>query len=212
MLDPQKKRVIIIGIVILSIVSIVSIVYFLVTPKLPIGQQSDKTVIIDNYADYTKYISSKSFGSLGNYLYRFIHEPDKGVYHAEIVKDSYSYASDSWFSTFNVKVKDSDISWAVSLQTLEDGSINGDINIQCLTGGSACLSLSEVTNTSRALQDYLPISTSDYIIAYKKDNYDALSIVYYDQDDTGKTKALEKIKSLGFKPEDYPIEYFYGGR
>jgi hypothetical protein len=48
-------------------------------------------------------------------------------------------------------------------------------------------------------------------MAYQK-NISNISVVYYDQQGTGKEKALEKIKSLGFKPEDYKIEYFYGGR
>lgn len=204
-----KKAVIVSGIIFL--IGFIAVVIYLLLPKPPSTQNSDKTVIIDNYADYTERISSDSFGMLGNYLYRFIDKPEKGVYHGEIVEGSYTYASDSWFSKFIVKLKDSDVSWKVTLQTIKNGDINGDINIECVSG-NACLSVSETVNSTRVLQDLLPITTNDYIISYQSDNYDAISIVYYDQKGIGKAKALEKIKSLGFKPEDYKIEYFYGGR
>lgn len=209
-MDIRAKRILIIfGVIFIA--GCIALVFYLLSPKLPSTQQSDKTVIIDNYSDYTDHISSDSFGMLGNFLYRFIDKPDKGVYHATIVDGTYTYASDSWFSKFTVKLKESDISWDITLQTLKNGEINGDINVVC-SGGSACLSLSDTMNSSRVLQDLLPITTDDYVISYQTNNYETLSIVYYDQKGVGKTKALEKIKSLGFKPEDYKIEYFYGGR
>lgn len=210
-MNTRAKRILIITAVIFIIGSIASIVYFLVTPRLPSTQDSNKTVIIDNYSHYTSYISSDSFGTLGNYLYRFIQKPSQSVYHAAIVDGSYTYSSDSWFSNFIVKLKDSDVSWKVSMQTLKNGDINGDISIVCNSGGATCLSLSDTLNSTTALQDLLPISTPDYIIATQKNDYNGLSIIYYDQAGAGKTKALEKIKSLGFKPEDYSITYYYGG-
>lgn len=210
-MDTRRKRILIIAVIVFVIGSIAAIVYYIATPRLPAGQNSNKTVIIDNYARYTGHISSASFGELGNYLYRFIQNPNKGVYHSTIVDGSYTYASDSWFSHFIVKLTDSDVSWKVSMQTLNNGNINGDISIVCNSGGAACLSLSDTLDSKTALQDLLPINTPDYIIAIQKDNYNGLSIIYYDQAGTGKTEALDKIKSLGFKPEDYSIEYFYGG-
>jgi hypothetical protein len=210
-MNTRTKRILIIAVVIFIISSIASVIYFLASPKLPSTQDSTETVIIDNYSDYNGRISSDSFGQLGNYLYRFIEKPNKGVYHATIVDGSYTYSSDSWFSNFIVTLIDSDISWKVSMQTLKDGSINGDISIQC-NSGATCLSLSDRLESTRVLQDLLPINTPDYIIAIQKDNYDALSIIYYDQEGTGKIKALENIKSLGFKPENYNITYYYGGR
>jgi len=210
-MNTRARRIIIIIVIVFIIGSIASIAYFLVTPRLPSTQYSDKTVIIDNYSDYTSHVSSDSFGSLGNYLYRFIQKPSQGVYHGVIVDGSYTYSLDSWFSNFIVKLAGSDVSWKVSMQTIKNGDINGDISIVCNSGGVACLSLSDTLNSSTALQDLLPINTLDYIITTQKDNYDALSVIYYNQEGTGKTQALEKIKSLGFKPEDYSIEYYYGG-
>lgn len=210
-MDVRLKRLIVISAIVVAIAFIATIIYFLVVPKVPSTQNSDKTVIIDNYTDYTKHISSDSFGSLGNYLYEFIQKPNKGVYHATITDGSYNYSPNSWFSDFIVKLEDSDVSWKVSMQTIKNGDINGDISVTCNSGGDACLATSGTMNPSTALQDLLPITTPDYIIAIQKNNYDALSVIYYDQEGTGKTKALEKIKSLGFKPEDYSIQYYYGG-
>jgi len=209
-MDTRAKKILIIAGSVFAVLVVAFLVYYFFVPKYPSTQHSDKTVIIDNYTEYTKHISSDSFGYLGNYLYQFIKEPQKGVYHAEITEGSYSYASDSWFSKFIVKLKDSDISWNISMQTLKNGEINGDIGVTCNSG--SCISVGEVMNSTRALQDLLPITTNDYIIAYKTNDYDAISIVYYDEAGTGKEEALEKIKSLGFKPEDYKIEYHYGGR
>lgn len=209
-MDQRKKRIVVVGISLFIIASIISIVYFFIIPKLPSTQHSDKTVIIDNYANYTKHISSDSFGNLGNYLYRFIKNPSKGVYHASITDGSYTYDSKSWFSKFEVAVKDSDIIWNISLQTTRDGAINGDIGITCKSGTS-CLTLEGTMNTKTNLQDLLPLNSSDYIISIEKKNYKGLSIIYYDKEGVGKTKALDKIKSLGFKPEDYKITYYYGG-
>lgn len=208
-MDIRTKRLVIIAGVIFLLSVIGLLIYGFLIPKLPSTQNSDKTVIIDNYADYTEHISSDSFGYLGNYLYEFIKNPNKGVYHATIVNNSYSYAPESWFSKFTVKVTDTDATWKISMQTLKDGSINGDIGVTC-DSGSACKSLTERL-PSATLQSYLPLTTNDYIIAYQKGE-DRISIVYYDPEGAGKTKALEKIQSLGFKPEDYSIEYFYGGR
>jgi hypothetical protein len=210
-MNKKNKRIVTILIIFLVIGSIASIIYFSVIPKLPSTQNSNKTVLIDNYSKYTGHISSDSFGTLGNYLYSFIQKPSQGVYHAIIVDGSYTYSSDSWFSKFIVTLKDSDISWKISMQTLHNGDINGDISIVCNSGGAACLSLSDTQGSKTVLQDLLPINSPDYIIAIQKDNYNGLSIIYYDQEETGKALALEKIKSLGFKPEDYSIEYYYGG-
>jgi hypothetical protein len=210
MMNLRKKRILVIASVVFIIGIISLVVYSLVTPKQPSNQSLHNTVIIDNYADYTSHIASKSFGDLGNNLYRFIKNPTQDVYHATIVDRSYAYASDSWFSTFVVSVKNSDISWTVSMQTLKNGDINGDISIVCNSGAS-CLSLSDTQDSKKALQDLLPINTPDYIIATQKNDYNGLSIIYYDQSGTGQAAALEKIKSLGFKPEDYTITYYYGG-
>ena len=207
-IDPRaKKKLLLIG-AILAVGIIAIIVYAALTPKLPGTQASEKTVIIDNYSKYTRYISSDSFGNFGNTLYRYIDNPTKSVYHASIVDDSYSYDSDSWFSTFIVKLNDGDVSWSIKLQTLKDGDLNGDIGVTCKTGAK-CLAVSDILKSE--LQDYLPLTTNDYIISYQK-NYKKISVIYYDQAGEGKIKAQEKIKSLGFKPEDYEIEYFYGGR
>lgn len=209
-MDPRRKRILIIAVIVFIVASVGAIIYYSVIPKLPSGQNSSKTVIIDNYSDYMDHISSASFGELGNNLYRFIKDPNQSVYHGKIVDGSYSYASDSWFSNFIVKLENSDISWKISVQTLQNGSINGDVSINCISGAT-CLSLSDTQDSKTALQDLLPINTPDYIIAVEKNNYNGLSIIYYDQDGTGKTEALDKIKSLGFKPEDYTITYYYGG-
>ena len=210
-MEPRAKKVLIIAVISFLVLVVGLIVFYLISSRYPSTQYSDKTVIIDNYKEYTDHISSDSYGFLGNYLYEFIKEdPKKGIYHAEIVPDSYSYASDSWFSKFIVKVKDSDISWKISMQTLDNGEINGDIGVTCNSGD--CISLSERLESPTVLQDKLPITNNDFIISQKSGNYNGLSIVYYDQEGTGKTKALEEITSLGFKPEDYEIEYFYGGR
>lgn len=210
-MEARNKRFLVIGGVIFAIIVAVALVVYFFVPKLPSTQNADKTVIIDNYLKYTDHISPDSYGYLGNYLYEYINTPSQGVYHGDIVDGSYSYASDSWFSKFVVKLKDSDVSWNISMQTTKDGEINGDISVTCKSGGDACLEAPEKSNPSTALQDLLPINTFDYIITYQTDKYDTISIVYYDQEGTGKTKALDKIKSLGFKPEDYSIEYFYGG-
>ncbi len=196
---------------IVFVVAVVAMVVYALIPKNPSTQDSDKTVIIKNYSKYTDHISADSFGYLGNYLYKYIKDPKKGVYNATIVDGSYTYSKDSWFSRFVVKLEDSDISWKVSMQTLDDGSINADIGITCVSG-SACLTTSSgVQNVVAKLQASLPITNDDYIISYQLGTENTLSIVYYDQEGTGKTKALDKIKSLGFKPEDYTIEYYYGG-
>lgn len=208
-MDMRTKRIFIISSIVFALGIIAVVVFYFLTPKLPSTQNSDKTVIIDNYAKYTRYISSDSFGTLGNNLYRFIDKPSQGVYHAAIVEETYTYAQDSWFSEFTVKLKDSDISWDIRMQTVNNGDINGDVSITCASGAT-CLSLSDTMNSRTELQDYLPLNADEYVIAYqKKDN--TLSVVYYDQDGLGKTKALEKIRSLGFKPENYTIEYYYGG-
>ena len=205
----RNKRLLVIGGIVFAIIIAVMLIIYFFIPKLPSTQNSERTVIIDNYAKYTQHISADSFGYLGNYLYEFIEEPDKSVYHATIVDGSYTYAPESWFSKFTIKVEGSDITWKVSLQTLKNGEINGDIGITC-GDGESCVSLSDRL-PSATLQSYLPLTTNDYIIAYQK-AANSISIVYYDKEGTGKTKALEKITSLGFKPEDYKIEYFYGGR
>ena len=117
-MDTRNKRIIIISAIIFAVVSIAMIVYFVAVPRLPSTQKSDKTVIIDNYTEYTKHISSDSFGNLGNNLYRFIQKPSQGIYHATITEGSYNYSPDSWFSNFIVKLKDSDVSWKISMQLL----------------------------------------------------------------------------------------------
>jgi hypothetical protein len=210
-MDTRRKRLLIIAVIVFIIGSIAAIIYYSVTPRLPSNQNSHHTVIIDNYADYTGHISSTSFGTLGNNLYRFIQKPSQDVYHATIVDGSYTYSSDSWFSNFTLNLTGSDISWKISMQTLNTGDINGDISIVCNSGGAACLSLSETQAAQTTLQALLPINTPDYIIATEKDNYSGLSIIYYDEAGTGKTEALDKIKSLGFNPNDYSITYYYGG-
>ncbi len=211
-MDARAKKIIIITGVVFIVSVIGLLLFYFLVPKTPSNQRSDKTVIIDNYTDYTSHISSDSFGVLGNDLYRFIKNPSQGVYHASIVDGSYKYSSTSWFSNFTVKLKNSDISWDVSMQTVKNGEINGDMSIICKSGGDACLSITDTMNSTRALQDLLPLSSNDYIISQQTGDYDALSIVYYDQDGVGKARALEKIESFGFKPENYKIEYFYGGR
>lgn len=211
-MDTRAKRTAIIAIIAFVVVSIAAIIYFLLVPKIPSTQQSSKTVIIDNYTQYTTHISPDSFGNLGNFLYGFINHPTKSVYHGTIVDKSYSYSSDSWFSTFIVKLNDSNVSWKISMQTDANGDTNSDIGVTCNSGGSACLSVSSTQPTSPPkLQDYLPITTNDYIISLQTNNYNGLSIVYYDQAGTGKTEALDKIKSLGFNPSNYDIQYYYGG-
>jgi|GEM_PF-5460987 len=210
-MDIRAKRTIIAIIIAFIVLCAAAVIYFFLAPKTPSTQNSDKTVIIDNYTEYTEHISRDSFGYLGNYLYKFIHSPKQGVYHGEIAEGSYTYDQDSWFSDFIIKLKDSDVSWKISLQTTKDGEINGDISVTCNSGGSACVSLSSKMESQSALQDYLPITTDDYIMSYSKDDYNTLSVVYYDQEGIGKAKALEKITSLGFKPEDYSINYYYGG-
>jgi len=207
-MDTRRKQILTVVIVIFVIGFITAIIYFLVTPRLPSTQASHETVIIDNYADYTNNISSDSFGLLGNNLYRNIKKPSQDVYHATIVDGSYSYSKDSWFSDFTVTLKNSDISWKISMQTLRSGEVNGDISIECISG-AACLSLSDTLGSKTVLQDLLPINTPDYIIAIQKNDYKGLSIIYYEE--AGKAAALENIKSLGFKPEDYTITYYYGG-
>ncbi len=211
-MDKQFKRVVTILIVVFTVLIIVAIVYALI-PKKPSTQASDKTVIIQNYSQYTEHISPDSFGYLGNYLYKFIKEPSKGIYEANIVANSYTYTSNSQFSNFIVKLEGNDIAWKISMQTLNSGEINGDVGIFCHSGGDACLSVSSGTrNAKSTLQSKLPITTNDFIISNQLRAKDKISVVYYDQEGTGKTKALDKIKELGFKPEDYTIEYFYGGR
>lgn len=210
-MDTRTKRIFIISGIVFGVGIIALLLFYFLTPKLPSTQDADKTVVIDNYTDYTSHISPDSFGYLGNYLYTFIKNPSEGVYHATIVNDSYRYSPDSWFSTFTVNLVNSDVSWKISMQTIKDGEINGDISVTCDTGGSNCLSLSNKVNSTTKLQDLLPLNSDDYIITYQKDKYNALSVVYYDQAGTGKAKAIEKIKSLGFNPDDYTIEYFYGG-
>jgi hypothetical protein len=211
-MDQRRKRILITAIVVFIVASIASIIYFIIVPKIPSTQQPTKTVIIDNYAQYGGHISADSFGSLGNYLYGYIKNPSQSVYHAKVTDKSYSYASDSWFSTFIVQLNNSSISWQVSMQTIADGSINGDISVSCHSGGDACLAVSSIQSTApKTLQDDLPITTNDYIINVQTNNNNALSIIYYDQAGTGKTEAIDKIKSLGFNPDDYTIQYFYGG-
>ena len=174
------------------------------------AEPPSKTVIIKNSAQYTSHISSESFIDLGEYLYNFIKEPREDVYYATIVDGSYTYSATSWFSEFTVAVDDSDIVWGVSMQTLRTGEINGDIGVTCVSG-EACLSVSAKSNPTATLQSYLPLNTNDYIISFETDNINVLSVVYYDQEGVGKSKALEKITSLGFNPEDYTINYYYGG-
>lgn len=208
-MDTRAKKIVIVSSIIFIVGSLALLLFYFLTPKLPSTQKSDKTVIIDNYAKYTSHISSDSFGNLGNYLYDFIRDPSKGVYHGEITDGSYSYDSNSWFSKFIVKLKDSDTSWKISLQTTSKGEINGDISVTCNSG--ACQIPEEKTNAKPTLQSYLPLSAGNYAIAYQKYKHDTISIIYYDSAGAGKTEALEKIKSLGFDPNDYKIEYFYGG-
>jgi hypothetical protein len=210
-MDTRSKRILTIAVIVFIIGSIAAIVYFLVAPKHSSTQDLHNTVIIDNYSGYTSHISSNSFGTLGNNLYRNIQKPTLDVYHATIVDGSYTYSSDSWFSSFIIKLTASDISWKISMQTLQNGEINGDVSIVCNSGGAACLSLSDTQGAKTTLQALLPINTPDYIIATEKDNYNGLSIIYYDEAGKGKTEALDNIKSLGFKPEDYTITYYYGG-
>lgn len=208
--EPRGKKVFLIAGVSFAVLVLGLLIYYFISSGNPSTQKSDKTVVIDNYKEHTQYISSNSYGYLGNYLYEFIKDPKQGVYHAEITKGSYSYDSRSWFSKFVVKLKDGNISWNISMQTLKNGDINGDIRVTCESGD--CISASERMNSNNALQDELPITTNDFIISQGKDDYKTLTVVYYDTAGEGKTKALEKIKSLGFKPEDYTIKYFYGGR
>lgn len=209
-MDTYTRKRVVLFITVFIIASITIIVVALFINRGPSTQKSDKTVVIDNYSRYTQHISADSFGDLGNYLYRFIKNPNKGIYHAEVVDNSYTYSSASWFSDFIVKLKESDVSWKIRLQTIKNGDINGDISVTCNTGD--CLSFSDQINSKPLLQAYLPLSTYDYIIAGKTNDFKSLSIVYYDQQGTGKEKALEKIRSLGFNPDDYTIEYHYGGR
>ena len=68
-MDIRAKRIVIITSVIFTIGVIGMVLFYFLVPKIPSTQFSDKTVIIDNYAKFTKYISSDSMGSLGNYLY-----------------------------------------------------------------------------------------------------------------------------------------------
>lgn len=208
--SPRAKRIIIIALVIFIVGSVASILFFLIKPKDQASKDPNTVVVvIDNYKKYTKYISPASFTRLGSYLPHFITKPTEDTYHATIVDNSYTYAPDSWFSTFIVKLNDNDTSWKVSMQTIKDGSVSGEIKVTC-NSGDLCLSAPK-ENAKKTLQEYLPLSSIDYIIASKKDNPQALSIVYYDQTGTGQSKALEKIKSLGFNPDDYSIEYHYGG-
>lgn len=209
-MDPNKKRLVIILISIFLLVVIGLVVYYFITSRYPSTQRSDETVFIDNYTSYTEHISADSFGYLGNYLYEFIDTPSKGVYHAMIVDETYTYNDENWFSKFDVAVKDSDIVWSISMQTIESGEINGDISVTCISG--SCVSRSEeFSPNASVLQDYLPITTDEFIMTYQSNDYDTLSVVYYDQEGIGQAKALEKITSLGFNPDDYTIEYFYGG-
>lgn len=209
-MDNRAKKILLIYGGIIGVLVIAAVV-FLLLPKLPSTQNSEETVIIDNFADYTEHISADSFGILGNYLYTFINKPSEKVYHAEVVENSYTYNKNTRLSKFTVAVKDSSIAWSISLQTVNKGEINGDIGVTCKSGGSACLSLSDRMNSSRKLQDLLPITEDEYIINYQTNNTDVISVVYYDRAGEGKRLALEKITSLGFKPEDYKLEFFYGG-
>jgi hypothetical protein len=211
-MDIRLKQKLVIAGAIFTVAIVVFLVVYALMPRPPATQYSDKTVIIDNYASYTEHISSESFGYLGNYLYEFIKDPEKGVYNATIVDNSYTYSPESWFSKFTVKLLDSDISWKISMQTINSGAITGDIAVTCTIGGNLCLSFSDIRNSKTTLQDLLPINTVDYIIANQKGSTDKLSIIYYDNDNVGKTKAIEKIKSLGFDPSNFTIQYFYGGR
>src|SRR4051812_42316923 len=103
-MDLRTRRILIISGAVVVVGFIALLVFYFLVPKAPSTQHSDKTVIIDNYTDYNRNISSNSYGVLGNYLYEFIKNPDKGVYHASIVEGSYTYSSTSWFSKFIVKL------------------------------------------------------------------------------------------------------------
>ena len=204
--NSTKKAVIIIGgVFAIGIVLLLLIFFF--TNKT---ETRTKTVTIKNSSQYTSHIAPESFIELGDYLYNFIDNPDKEVYNATVVDGSYSYSTTSWFSEFTVAVDDSDIAWEISMQTLKTGEINGDIGVTCVSG-EACLSVSAKSNPTATLQSYLPLNTNDYIISFNTNDINVLSVVYYDQEGIGKSKALEKITSLGFNPEDYTINYYYGG-
>lgn len=211
-MDTRLKRILVITGVIFTAGIIALLVFYFITPRPPATQNSDKTVIIDNYSKYTNHISSDSFGYLGNYLYEFIKNPKQGMYHATVVDNSYTYSSESWFSKFTVQLIGSDVSWKISMQTINTGAITGDIAVTCNAGSSLCSSFSDIRNSKTTLQDLLPINTAEYIIANQKDSSSKLSIIYYDNGNIGKTKAIEKIKSLGFDPNNYTIQYYYGGR
>lgn len=204
----RKKLIIIVGVIVVIAFIIIPLVFSFFQTST--STQKD-IVIIDNASEYSTYISDESYTELGHYLYNFIDEPTQSVYSGTIVEGSYDYASNSWFSSFIVALKDSDISWDVSLQTLKNGEINGDISVTCASG-KACLAVSPESNPTAPLQSYLPITTNDFIINIESDDSSVLTVIYYDQEGTGKTKALEAITTLGFNPEDYTINYYYGGR
>lgn len=209
-MDTRVKRIVIISSIIFTVSIIGVLIFYFLAVRNSSPLDAEGMVIIDNSSDYSEHISSDSFEKLGSYLYEFIKEPTQEEYHATIISGSYSYAPDSWFSKFIVEAKGKDISWNVLIQTLNDGSVGGDIVITCKSG-SACSDVSQKEDSTKTLQNFLPINTNDYIISQKLDDPYTLSVVYYDQTDVGKKKALEKIKSLGFDPEDYNIHYYYGG-
>ena len=205
-MNVRGKKVLIVSLVAFALFVITPILLFLVNTPEPLS----KTVVIRNSAQYTSHISSESFKGLGDYLYNFIQDPRQEIYYATIIDGSYTYSARSLFSEFTVAVDDSNIAWKISMQTLKTGEINGDIVVTCVSG-EACLSVSAKSNPTATLQSYLPLNTNDYIISFETDNINVLSVVYYDQEGVGKSKALEKITSLGFNPEDYTINYYYGG-
>ena len=204
----MTKRNITIVILLITIFIILPIVLFLLSNK---ALTESKVVVIDNSSDHSKNISSSAFSNLGSFLYNFINNPDQEIYHGTIKEGSYSYSSSTWFSRFIVELNNSDVSWNVQMQTLKTGELNGNISVSCNSGGEACLSVSAKSNPTATLQSYLPLNTNDYIISFNTNDINVLSVVYYDQEGVGKSKALEKITSLGFNPEDYTINYYYGG-
>lgn len=218
MLRENKKLVQIIAIVLVLFV----VVPITTTLLLKYGQSSN-TIIIDNKSSYDKDIDSDVFTNIANSAYSATSHSIKNAektYHGTIRKDTFKNIANDNVS-FILDIPSVKISWSVSQALDNTGSPLSDASIKCVTKEQAiytllgnCVDQSSGGKTSEQIEflkivQILPLSGPSYNVTYSiSTNSSYLVVTYYT--DTGKQDALDAIKSLGYNPDNYAINYING--
>jgi len=219
----QKQRLIALilagGVILLIVAMIIS--FFSRQPAST--SPTSEVVIIDNRGDYSG-VSQEAWDSIGTTTYAAVRTNKidglESVYHGTIRKNTFSL-SDSRVASFILDIPSLQLSWQVAQGLTEEKLPFSDASVLCITEDKAvypitktCIDISSGGFTAEqqkqlAISSILPLQGPTYRIVLQpsttKEGSYALAITTYSV--AGRQDALQALRALEYKPEDYEIVY-----